>query len=85
MSQCCWSQRCRPEVDTGGNEVVFLDKLFSRKRTGAGLDSDRERQAQLALSLHGQADIQTAAEQQAVRERMEAELTTQRERRLPTS
>jgi hypothetical protein len=61
----------------------LLNRFFGTKRANAGLAADRDRQHILANSLRGQAVIQTPAEQQAVRERMVAELDEQRQGHRP--
>jgi hypothetical protein len=61
----------------------LLNRFFGTKRSDDQLVADRDRQAILAQSLHGQAVIQSPAEQQAVRERMVAELDEQRQGHPP--
>ena len=56
----------------------LFSRLFGKHRRGTeALAADRARQQ----SVRGRAVIQTADEQQATRQRMEADLDTQRERR----
>ena len=58
----------------------LFSRLFAKQRKGnEALAADRARQQ----SVRGRAVIQTADEQQATRQRMEADLDTQRERRSP--
>jgi hypothetical protein len=71
--------------------MAFLDRFFGKRRTTHEATADDQARSQRltdrarSQKLEGQEVGQTAAEQAGTRSRMEAELTNQRQRRVPSA